>query len=87
MLGRYTVKFSGHYGRKRIPAGRETEGFFRVEYSPEKREIVVREANFGYHLAHLREDFKWMELGREYEFRRLYHGNTGSRTWTTHAPS
>ena len=67
MSRRYTVKFSGHYGRKRIPAGREAEAFFRVEYSPEKREIVVKEANFGYHLAHLREDFKWMERGREYE--------------------
>lgn len=65
--GRFMIRQTHRYALEKIPARREYEAFFRVEYNPENKELTVREANFGFHLAHLREDFNRMERGREYE--------------------
>jgi len=67
MRGRYTVRRSSRYGLERIPTKREGSGWFRVEFNPKTRGITVKEANFGYDLSHLREDFYFFERGRQYQ--------------------
>jgi len=67
MKGRFKVAQTQKYGMKRVPTKREDEGWFRLEYKPETREITVKEASFGYHLRHLREDYLFYERDRQYK--------------------
>jgi len=54
---RFTVRQSRRYGMAKIPTKREGLGWFRLEFNPKTRKIMVKEASFGYNLSHLREDF------------------------------
>jgi hypothetical protein len=53
------------YGRTKVAMKREEEAVFRLEFDPETHEITVKEAQFGYHLSRLREDFLYYERDRE----------------------
>jgi hypothetical protein len=53
------------YERTKIAMKREEEALFRLEFDPETHEITVKEAQFGYHLSRLREDFLYYERDRE----------------------
>ena len=78
--GRFTIRKTVRYGQEKIPFKREDEGLFRIEYDPRNGEITVKEANFGFHLGRLREEFRAMERGKEYEIPPLIpreHQNLG----------
>jgi len=65
--GRFTIRQTVRYGQEKIPFKREDEGIFRVEYDPRNGKIIVKEASFALHLGKLREEYRIMERGKEYE--------------------
>lgn len=67
LRGRFTMRRSRRYDLEKIPTKREDMGWFRLEFKPKTREITVKEASFGYHLRHLREDFHFYERDRQYK--------------------
>jgi len=64
--GRFVLARTQKYGMKRVPTKREDMDWFRLKFEPKTRKITVKEASFGYHLNHLREDFQFYERGRQY---------------------